>query len=135
MDEADFDLKQWLKPDTPREITQRVSLIQRASVSYSGPLPPASEVAKYEKVHPGAADRIFTLSENLVKLQDKALDKHHTRSILKTITSTLVSLSIIAVAGLAILYDPAWLSIPLGAVGVLSLLLRNWFGRTRRQKE
>ncbi len=135
IDEADIGLEKWLKPDTPSEITQRVGLIQRASVSYSGPLPPASEVAKYEEAYPGAAERIFALSENLLKLQDKALHKHHTRSILKTITSTLVSLSMIAVAGLAILYDPAWLSIPLGSIGFLSLLLREWFRRTKGQKQ
>ena len=27
------------------------------SVVYSGPLPPASEMAQYEKVYPGAAER------------------------------------------------------------------------------
>ncbi len=58
IDEADLDLNQWLKSDTPNEITQRVSLIQRSLVSYRGPLPPVSEVAKYEKLLPGAADRV-----------------------------------------------------------------------------
>lgn len=54
----DIRLKEWLKPDTPSEIIQRVGSIQR-SVSYRGPLPPASEIAKYEEVYPGAAERIF----------------------------------------------------------------------------
>ncbi|MCY4674945.1 MAG: hypothetical protein OXD43_14495 [Bacteroidetes bacterium] len=58
-DEADRDLKQWLKPETPGEIAQRIGSIQGASISYSGPLPPASEVAKYEEVYPGAAERIL----------------------------------------------------------------------------
>ena len=133
--EAERDLKQWLKPETPSEIAQRIGSIQGASISYSGPLPPASEVAKYEEVYPGAAERIFGLAESLPKLQEKALDKQHTRSVLKTVTSALVSLSVIAVAGLAVLFDPAWLSIPLGGIGILGLLLREWFRRTRDQKQ
>ncbi len=136
IDEADHDLKQWLKPETPGEIIQRISSIQSASISsYSGPLPPASEVAKYEEVYPGAAERIFGLAESLPKLRGKALDKQHTRSILKTVTSALISLSAMAVAALAVLYDPAWLSIPLGGIGILGLLLREWFRRTRGRKQ
>ncbi len=131
---SSVDFERWPKSDIPSEITQRVNWIQRKSVSYSGPLPPASEVAKYEEVYPGAADRIFTLSENLLKLQSRVSDQYHSRSILKTITSTVVSLSMMALAVFAILYDPAWLSIPLGTAGILSLLLREWFRGTKGRK-
>lgn len=31
---------------------------------FSGPLPPAEEIGKYEKVLPGLADRIVTMAEN-----------------------------------------------------------------------
>lgn len=109
--------------------------MQNASGSYGNPLPSASELAKYEEVYPGAAERIFGLAENLPKLQEKALDKRHARSILTTITSSLVSLSVITLAGLAVWLDPAWLSIPLGGIGILGLLLREWLRRTRDQKE
>ena len=98
-------------------------------------MPPASEVAKYEEVYPGAAERILGLTESLTKLHEKALDKKHIRSVLNTVTSALVSLSVIAVAGLAVLSDPAWLSIPLGGIGILGLPLREWFRRTRDQKQ
>lgn len=136
IDEADRDIEQWLK-EAPSEIVQQIgsSSIQGASISsYSGPLPPASELAKYEEVYPGATERIFGLAESLPKLQEKALDKQHLRSVLKTVTSALVSLGMVAVAALAILVDPAWLSIPLGGIGILGLLLREWLRRTRNQK-
>jgi uncharacterized membrane protein len=135
IDEADRDFEQFLKPEALGEITQRISSIQSALVSYSGPLPPASEVAKYEEVYPGAAERIISLAENVQKLQEKALDKHHARSTLTTVTSALVSLSVVGVAALAVLFDPAWLSIPLVGTGILGLLLREWLRRTRDRKE
>lgn len=135
IDEADHDLGQFPKPEVLGEITQRISSIQSALVSYSGPLPPASEVAKYEEIYPGATERIISLAENVQRLQEKALDKHHARSTQKTVTSALVSLGMVAVAALAVLLDPAWLSIPLGGIGILGLFLREWFRRTRNQKE
>ena len=63
VDEADLGLEKWLKPDTPSEITQRVGLIQKASVSYSGPLPPASEVANMKRRTPGRLNVFYPLRE------------------------------------------------------------------------
>lgn len=45
------------------EMQKVVTMMQ----SYEGPLPPASEFARYEKVHKGAANRI-------IKMAEKALD-------------------------------------------------------------
>ncbi|MHB8129171.1 MAG: DUF2335 domain-containing protein [Mobilitalea sp.] len=33
-------------------------------MTYEGPLPPASEFERYERVCPGAADRILSMAEN-----------------------------------------------------------------------
>ncbi len=38
---------------------------------YSGPIPPASEFAKYEHVLPGSADRIIAMAEASLKGQIK----------------------------------------------------------------
>lgn len=49
-------------PHTPvQNPNQNGQVIQ---TSYSGPLPPASEYAKYEQVHPGSADRILIMAED-----------------------------------------------------------------------
>lgn len=45
--------------EVPRLTDRIVSVL----ASYSGPLPPASEVARYESVLPGAADRLISLHE------------------------------------------------------------------------
>ena len=55
------------KKKLPPEIRKVVTMMQ----SYEGPLPPASEFAKYEKVHKGAADRIIGMAEDALKAEIK----------------------------------------------------------------
>lgn len=38
--------------------------------SFSGPLPPARELAAYEQAFPGSAERIFQMRENEIKLTE-----------------------------------------------------------------
>ena len=53
------------KPAT-RQTKNDVAIVAASSQSlvYSGPLPPASEMDKYEKICPGAADRILKMRNN-----------------------------------------------------------------------
>lgn len=50
----------------------------RAMEIYSGPIPPARELAKYESILPGAADRMLSMAErqssHRQKLEEKMLD-------------------------------------------------------------
>ena len=48
-----------LKTDTEVSLTRRVTQVRH----YSGPIPPAEEFARYEKVYPGSADRLFSMAE------------------------------------------------------------------------
>jgi len=128
---SDFSIKRWLKPDTPPEISNRVGRIERSFTEWSSPLPPASELGRYEEVCSGAADRIITLAENTQKTHDKAIAGHINLSRLSIITSSVLSGLMISTAGLAIVFDSEWLSIPLGSVGIGVLLLQDWFRRMR----
>lgn len=47
---------------------EEASLVVRTA-AYSGPLPPASEFARYESVLPGAADRILAMAEKEQEFQ------------------------------------------------------------------
>ena len=49
--------------------------VTRQQVSYSGPLPPADELAQYESVLPGAAERILSLAEKEAEHRHRADDK------------------------------------------------------------
>lgn len=42
--------------------TEQMSIIAQ-QMSYSGPLPPSSEMRKYDEITPGAADRILAMAE------------------------------------------------------------------------
>ncbi len=132
--DVDFNPEQRFKPETPSVLIQRFDRIKRGSAPCSDLLPPASEVAKYEEVYPGAAEYLFALSENALKIQETASREHHTRSILRTVTSVMISLSMMALAGLSILYGPAWVSIPLGTMGIFGLFLPEWLRGTRSRK-
>ena len=60
--EKEFDLTHWLKPDTPSEVVRHVANTQDI-MSFRELLPSPSELAEYEKMQPGAADRIIGLVE------------------------------------------------------------------------
>ncbi len=53
--------------------TRQVTSVQ----SYSGPIPSAEEFSRYEEVHPGSADRLFSMAEreqnDIVSFRTKAL--------------------------------------------------------------
>ena len=55
------DLNQDAHPARPEEqaVTTRIT-----ESSYSGPLPPSTELEAYDKVLPGAAERIFSMAES-----------------------------------------------------------------------
>lgn len=127
----DVDIQQWLKEDTPPEVIKRVLRIQKM-VAYSGPLPPSFELGNYEEVLPGAADRIITMAEKAQELQEKAIVGGTNLHRQRISSATIVSLGIITIGGLAIVLDPAWLSLPLSGIGILTLSLRQLFKWMRR---
>ena len=47
-------------PEALRQLVAGVAGVAVAAEVRSGPLPPASELAEYEAILPGAADRVFT---------------------------------------------------------------------------
>jgi len=53
--------QQTLLKQLPEE--QRLIYQQYLEASYSGPLPPPAALEKYEKIQPGAADRIISMAE------------------------------------------------------------------------
>ena len=103
------DLEKWLKPDAPDEIKERFSGIQRrvSFMGYSGPLPPASELIRYEEAHPGAADRVIGLVEDTLRMRNNVFEKQIGLSRRRVNASVIMSLGMLIIAGLAIVFDPA----------------------------
>ncbi len=69
---SNFDMTPWLKAETPSKIMRRVTQIENL-VTYSSPLPPSSELENYDRVLPGAADRIIRMAENAQSTQHYAI--------------------------------------------------------------
>ena len=94
-------------------------------MGYSGLLPPASELIRYEEAHPGAADRVIGLAEDTLRMRNNVFEKQIGLSRRRVNASVIMSLGMLIIAGLAIVFDPAWLSIPFGALGILTLTTRE----------
>lgn len=68
---------------------------------YEGPLPPASEMERYEQIAPGAADRILTMAEHAQEkffaLEDKEAQRRYNMAL---ITNGLAFLTILLICAL-----------------------------------
>ena len=53
---------------------ERVVTTQVSQASYSGPLPPSTELEAYEKILPGAADRVVSMAESYAA-QEQRLER------------------------------------------------------------
>ena len=84
---------------------QDVAVVATSSRSlvYSGPLPPANEMAQYEKTCTGAADRIITMaeqqSEHRQKVEYDTVRVANRRSILGGIFAFIIALASIILCG------------------------------------
>ncbi len=122
--EKESDLTHTLKPETPSKVVDPVANLQDIK-SFREPLPSASDPAEYEKIHPGAADRIIGIVEKGLSLDVRAHERETAITRHRLIASTIVSLSMISTAIATLVFGPAWLSIPFGFGGVLGLALRD----------
>ncbi|MXX97592.1 MAG: DUF2335 domain-containing protein [Rhodothermaceae bacterium] len=126
--DKELDLTHKLEPETPLEVVRHVTNVQD-TMSFSEPLPSASELAEYEKVQPGAADRIISIIEKGQSLESDALQEKAALAKHRLTASTIMSLSLIATAVAALIFGPGWLSIPLGFGGILAFALRELLNR------
>lgn len=100
------EMAKWIRADAPPEIveslrsatvlTEQVSLVE----SHSGPLPSPKDLAAYERVSPGIADRIVQMAEAEQQLRATVVQKGHGIALARTICSTAVSLAMIGGAAL-----------------------------------
>ncbi|MBF0564571.1 MAG: DUF2335 domain-containing protein [Nitrospirae bacterium] len=96
------------------------------SMEYRGPLPPASEFAKYEAAHPGTADRILAMAEEQGRhrreIEKRIVNIEGRNSLLGLIFAFLIALSIIAGSIFLIFNNKEISGLSLGVTGVASLV-------------
>ena len=106
---------------------------------HSGPLPPASELAEYEEVLPGAADRIFRMaegqSEHRSDLESRMLQQEGQRSLGGIVAGTVLTLGFEGIALAAVLGDRLWFAVAFGAFPISAIVSAFVYGtRSRRQE-
>ena len=93
-------------------------------------LPQVADAERYEKLHPGSADRLLRIAEQQQQLSRESIEIQR-RWIS---ASTIVSLAVLALAGLAVWLDYHWLVVlPLGLSGVTIPFMRD-FGKCVLQR-
>lgn len=99
-----------LRTNEEREIVQHEDNRHNGTLlSYQGPIPPASEFAKYEEVLKGSADRILGMAEEQSKhrqsIEKRVILFGGIQSLLGTVFAVIVAVVGIAVGGYLILQD------------------------------
>ena len=118
-------------PEDQRQqiLAKAVVQLSRTEVSlFSGPLPPAEELARYEDALPGSADRIVTMAEKEQEIRaQQVADSPKTQRLVVKL-STVVAAMLMALAGLALWIGEPFVAIPFGLVGFAGLFLRSVVG-------
>lgn len=109
------------------------------SLFYSGPLPPAQELQKYNDILPGAADRIIIMAEEQAKHR-RSLENTVITSDTKNATLGLIFGLIIGLAGIIsgtviIIYGYAIYGVVVGGGTIASLVATFVYGSRQRKIE
>ena len=138
------DDRQPAGPPSPAQTTIR----REISRSYSGPLPPADELAAYESVLPGAAERIVAMAEGYAKhtqlLETEAMRQERSEYRWGRGLAAIIVLAVLAACLFALYLDKEAFATELGTYTIIALAvvfiagrIPDWFirGRSRDRSE
>lgn len=113
------------------------STIQFGVQHYSGPIPPATELERYERVHPGLADRIVQMAEreqaHRHSFDAETMRRDFDEGRLGQIFALLIGLTAILVGGVCALNGANWTGSIIGGGGVIGLVSVFVYGRRHAQ--
>ena len=100
---------------------------QVTNQKFSGPIPPPSILEGYEIILPGAAERILQMAEGDAShqrdMENKAIKATMSEVRVGQVFGLIVSLSALALAGVAVIYSQPWVAGILGSgtlVGIIT---------------
>ena len=131
------------KPATPTTSTPSVisetTSYQEYSLHYGGPIPPASEMARYEKIIPGAAERILTMAESQAKHRQNMEFTVVKRSVqdqrLGIICAFAITVSALIVAVLCVRWGHEIVGAIIGTSGLGSIITAFIYGTRSNRAE
>lgn len=96
-----------VKSNTQAQSQVKMKVLE-AQIRYSGPIPPARELQQYEKILPGAAERILNMAEkqqqHRQKIEEKAVETN-SKSALRGQVLSFVLLILLGMLGGALLWQ------------------------------
>jgi uncharacterized membrane protein len=120
---------------------QRISSVAAPHVaaSYFGPIPPASEMMKYEEACPGLPSRIMAMAENQSAhrqcIETIAIKASSRNSTLGVIFAFLLAMSTLCIGGLCIFLDKDGLGTLIGGIGLASIVGAFIYGTRSNRAE
>lgn len=114
----------------PQQHVESVEIQQ--TTHFAGPLPPPETLAQYDKIVPGAAERIISMAEKEMEHRHKSEDKT-TKSIIATTTFSIIFafVSVLVLCGIVIYalyrgFDGVAGVIATGAIAAVAGVFIGW---------
>ena len=128
-------MKNTNKPQPSKKVS---TAIIREQHTFSGPLPPPEDLARYDQVVPGAAERIIKMAENEMMHRHKNEDKMSSGMIWTTVISTFFAFFVaISLVGLSfyLAYRGFFAASASVAVGSIAAVISAFLYKSRKKKE
>jgi uncharacterized membrane protein len=125
------------RPNRPVQNQQPQQHIQVVSQDWSGPLPPPAALEEFDRIVPGAAERIFAQFE-AEGTHRRDLEQRQSRFVVRDVhigqfLAGLFALSGLSVAALAIWFNAPWVATIIGG-GTIGPIVYAFLRKTAEEK-
>ena len=127
-----------MKDIKQQEHKQHIESVEiQQTTHFSGPLPPPESLAQYDKIVPGAAERIISMAEKEMEHRHKNEDKTTKSIIITTVISIIFAfVSVLILCGIVIysLYKGFGTVAGVIATGAIAAVAGVFIGKVRKIK-
>lgn len=102
---------------------KRLQVIKQQISSFEGPLPAPQDFHEYDKILPGAAERIMRMAEEEQRIRKTDKRNFFIHRQTQLFLAWSISIGILSVAALATWLGEAIIAIPLGIAGIASVII------------
>ncbi len=125
--------------NSPQKQNQQVQKIVHQQLEYSGPIPPPIILEQYEKIIPGAAERILKMAEQQASHRqslEKRVIAHDTQNAtLGILCALLITVGFLVLAGFAIYSGQSLAASIISAISITGLVGTFIYGTRSRKQE
>lgn len=126
-----------LPPQNPQN--KEVSRVVQTRVEYQGPIPPSTELERYEKILPGSAERILKMAENQSHhrqdLEKKVIQSDVRSSFLGICFAFIITIAALLLAGYCVHAGYPYIGLLFGAGSIGSIVGSFIYGHKVRSEE